>query len=412
MVWKVGMPNLGHTMETGTVSEWLIHPGDAVKKGDTIALVESDKVTVEIESPSDGVLLKILTDAEIAVPPGHVLALVGDADEAIDPDDDANTASATGGEVDDDDASAMPSRQPSPGPSTEKTRPSKSGAAGARKRRVATPLAKRLCVQNDLDPLKINGSGPKGVVVKSDVLRTLEGPAKPAGPAGKGRAVPLKGMRASISRRMTKAWREIPMVTLTASADISDLLANADYLRAEAGINATVMAAVAKTLEHHDKLNAWLIDDTIHLADSIDLGFAVALDEGLVTPVVRRANQRSPANIAQEVRRLAEQARAGQLETADLFDATFTVSNLGGFDVEMFTPIINPPQVAILGVGAVRQVPVPSQKGIVFRDTLTLSLVFDHRALDGATAARFLRDLKATLADASALFSDDESMEA
>lgn len=399
------MPNLGHTMETGNVSEWLKQPGDPVVRGDTVALVESDKVTVEIEAPADGVLLRVLTDAGQEVPPGSVLALVGDEADRKEADSFAS-GSNTGPEK-------RENRLNPPAQLKAKTElPSGSNSDSTnRPRRKATPLAKRLCAQLDLDPESIAGSGPKGVVVKEDVIRVsrsepdveISSQSPQTGKANR-REGPLQGMRGSIAKRMARAWREIPMVTLVATADISCLLASDAYNEANCGINAAILGAIARTLEDHPQLNAWLIDNAIERCKTIDIGFAVALEDGLITPVIRRANQRSISNIAEEVKRLATDARKGRLAPADLVDAGFTVSNLGAFGVEIFTPIVNPPQVAIIGVGVVHPVPAMTDTGIEFRQSVSLSLVFDHRALDGAIAARCLQDLKSLLADPQRLF--------
>lgn len=390
MIWKIGMPNLGHTMEEGSISQWLVEPGTDLSKGDVIALVESDKVSVEIETPADGRLLKILSEAGEGVPPGHVVALVGDPEDAAEAEayGEAKAPAADSG-----DAPADP--VPTGSETTERST--------GRSRRIATPLAKRHAKRLSLDVREIAGSGPKGVVVKNDVLKAAE-KMEPRGEAAtqperpqvhrEGGARPLQGTRAAIARKMSRAWSEIPMVTLVATADVSALAAKEDGV----GLNATIMSAAARCLRRHPDLNAWLHDGRIDRRETIDMGFAVALEDGLVTPVIRRADQREPDNLASEVKRLAEAARSGELAPADMFDATFTVSNLGGYGVELFTPIINPPQVAILGIGCLRREPEPTGTGIVFRECLSLSLVFDHRALDGAAGARFLQDLRTTLA--------------
>ena len=392
------MPNLGHTMARGRVQQWLKAPGEAVRKGDGIALVESDKVTVEIEAPADGWVLRVLTAVDEDVPVGGTLALIGRRDEATAA---ARMVERLGGDhiapppVLDDGKNA-----PAADVAVSAGRPS----ASARRRRLASPLAGRLARRHRIDLSAGAGSGPQGLILKADILRTLR--ARADGSVSRPTAwsrppadrVPLSGRRAAIAERMAGIWREAPMVTLVATADVSDLLASPRVAGTDLGINDFVLCACARALAGHGRLNAWLTDGQIEWHEAVHLAFAVALDDGLITPVIRNADRLSAEEIGLEVRRLSGAARSGRLPAGDLSAATFTVSNLGGMGIDVFTPILNPPQVGILGVGRVRQEATLTPEGVTFRRVLSLCLVFDHRALDGVDGARFLQDVQRLLA--------------
>lgn len=399
MIWKVGMPNLGHTMERGRVQQWLKAPGDAVTKGECIALVESDKVSVEIEAPADGVLLRILVDAEADAVVGGTLALIGETRDAAAAD--RLVAELTG----------KPSDTPFGGTTTEATsergaseEPAAPVVSASAPRRKATPLANRIARERSIDVSALRGSGPRGLIVKADVVRALEQtatapkaahpPSATAVPKRRGEPTTLSGMRARIAERMACIWREAPMVPLVATADVADALASPLTAARGLKINDLVLCACARALPRHGKLNAWLIDGKIERHSAVHLAFAVALDDGLVTPVIHDAGSRDPLALSSEARRLTLAARAGTLAPADFAGGTFTVSNLGGMGIDFFTPILNPPQVGILGVGQVRQEATLAAAGIIFRNVVSLCLVFDHRALDGADGARFLKDIR------------------
>ena len=390
------MPNLGHTMARGRVQQWLKAPGEAVRKGDGIALVESDKVTVEIEAPADGWVLRVLTAVDEDVPVGGTLALIGRRDEATEAE--RMVERLAGGDV------APVADGGKTAPAAEIAVSAGRPSASVRWRRRTSPLAGRLARRHRIDLSAVSGSGPQGLVLKADILRTLRARADGSisGPTARGPSpvdrAPLSGRRAVIAERMAGIWREAPMVTLVATADVSDLLASPLVTGADLGINDFVLCACARALAGHCRLNAWLTEGQIERHEAVHLAFAVALDDGLITPVIRDADRLCAEEMGLEVRRLSGAARGGRLLAGDMSAATFTVSNLGGMGIDVFTPILNPPQVGILGVGRVRQEATLTPEGVAFRRVLSLCLVFDHRALDGVDGARFLQDVQRLLA--------------
>jgi pyruvate dehydrogenase E2 component (dihydrolipoamide acetyltransferase) len=257
----------------------------------------------------------------------------------------------------------------------------------------------------------VEGTGPGGLVTKEDVRRTAESPGRDrdapvsvasaaSGPAEAGiTVVPLTSMRRTIAERMQRAWRETPMVTLVTHAEVTALLDARHAGGARVGINDLILRATAVALTQHPRLNAWWREGELRQVRDVNLGVAVAVEDGLVVPVVRRAQQKTVTEIGAEVAALGEKARRNGLGAADVADGTFTVTNLGAWGIDLFTPIINPPQVAILGVGRVNRVPRETPTGFTFVSELALCLVFDHRAVDGAGGAAMLKTLVELLGD-------------
>jgi pyruvate dehydrogenase E2 component (dihydrolipoamide acetyltransferase) len=363
MAIKIGMPNLGHTMESGRVVEWLVPLGGTVARGDLLAVVESDKVSMEIEAPAAGTLIAQLVPlhAEIAV--GVAIAYLGDAGETLPeaPSMMAGVAAASG--------------PISPPPSIAAATPDPETP----RRVLASPLARRIAAQRGIDLRGLSGSGPDGLVVRADVERAAPMPLR-------WRSVPLSPARRRIAERMSRAWREIPMVPLHRTVDVTAI----GDARGALSWTAVIARAAALALVAHPRLNAWLIDDEIRENIDVDLSVAVALPDDLAVPVIRAAQAKSANAIAGELAALVDAARAGRLPGDAQADGSFTLSNLGASGVDAFQPILNPPQVAILGLGRVR----PSGS----RLQTSLTLVFDHRALDGAAAARGLADIAGLLA--------------
>jgi pyruvate dehydrogenase E2 component (dihydrolipoamide acetyltransferase) len=370
---KIGMPNLGHTMESGKVVEWLKPVGDVVMRGDLLAVVESDKVSMEVEAPVAGTMLAHLVDLQAEVPVGATIALLGEPGETLEP-----TAPT----------SAAPTPPAPPAPAIAVTTPS---AVASPRRVLASPLARSAAERLGVALADIAGTGPDGLVVRADVERAAAVGAT-AGD-GSGRIVPLAGARKRIAERMSRAWREIPMVPLSREFDVTALAA----ARGARSWTALFACAVAATLMRHPRLNAWLRGDAIHERRIVDLAVAVALADDIAVPVLRDAAARSPDDLSRALDALIAAARAGTLTGQAQVDATFTLSNLGALGVDSFQPIIDPPQVAILGLGRVR---APGDRRVV-----SATLVFDHRALDGADGARFLSDLARVLETPTALLS-------
>ena len=399
MAYEVLMPQLGLTMEEGTVSQWIKHEGDAVKAGDVVVEITTDKLTNEITSEQDGVLLKIVAQEGEDVPVKGLLAYIGQPGEQVG----ETTAPAVSA------ASAAPSAEPA---AALASAPAASPAAGGKRIRIS-PLARKIAGQMGVDYTVLTGTGPSGRIVKRDILAAAESAPKAAAPAPadrkiaapaavSGTAFPVKnlelmegdtvekltGMRKVVAQRMYTSAVEIPTVTQTVKVDVTALLAFRKKLKEEGhafSVNDFVLKAVAKALRRHPEILVSLDGEQIIRRAHVNLGMAVALDAGLIVPVIRDADL------------LAERARANQLGADEYKGSTFTVSNLGMFGVESFTPIINQPDAAILGVNCTEDELVMEDDGTIAKhQVLRISLTFDHRLLDGAVAAKFemtVRDL-------------------
>ena len=386
MAFKVGMPNLGHTMEEGTVVGWLKREGDQVARGEPLAEVESDKVVFTIEAPAAGVLLRVLVPAQGVAKVGQALGYIGAAGESL-PDE--------GGAL----AMPAPPHAVSPAP----TAPPPLDRPATDRARVS-PLARRLAQQHGLDPEALTGTGPRGSVTQEDVLAAVA--ARTSAPAAAvslrvAERRPLRAMRRTIAQRMTQSWQQAPHVTEMIDVDMTA----AEAYRIEHGISFTdlILAATARALTVFPQLNAALVDETVEVYATVNIGLAVALEDGLVTPVLRDAAQLSLAEIKAQRRQLVDRALAGQLSLDDLAGGTFTITNLGAEGVRHFTPILNPPQAAILGVGSIAPRAVVVDGQVQARLTADLSLSFDHRVIDGLPAARFLAHLRTLLEDPTPL---------
>jgi pyruvate dehydrogenase E2 component (dihydrolipoamide acetyltransferase) len=398
MAVKFGMPSLGHTMESGTVLEWLKQEGETLAKGDSLLMVETDKVTTEVEAPMDGVLHKIVVPAGQERPIGAILAILLVPGESPDPAETARLLAPEGAP-----ATRKKAPRAATRPSPRRKRPAKSG------RLRISPVARRLAARHGVDPANVDGSGPGGRITKDDILRAAAAAASPPQPAqapestlGVARTIPLTGTRGRVAQRLSQSWREIPRVTEVMHVDMSRTVdfreTNLSRWESSYGmrisLNDLVTKAVAVALERHPLLNATLVDNQVRVHDGINIGLAVHLDQGLVVPVLKDAGQKNLEQLAQEGRSLAGKARNGTLDLADVSDGTFTITNLGGAHVDLFTPIINPPQVAILGIGRIQPRPLAVDGQLEVVPTAYLCLVFDHRAVDGYPAGLFLKELR------------------
>jgi pyruvate dehydrogenase E2 component (dihydrolipoamide acetyltransferase) len=407
MATDVKLPRLGQGMESGTIVRWLKAEGDAVEKGEPLYEVDTDKATQEVEAEASGVLLRIAI-AEGEVPVGQTVALIGEPGEAVS------------------DVPSEPVREPveAPAPLAEAPAPVEAeppaptavidgGRAEPGGRVKASPLARRMARERGIDLGSVRGTGPDGRVVAEDVERaSVAGPAaapsgapvaRPAAVPGEVESVPLSGVRRTIARRLTEA-AQVPVFQLTVSADMTR--ANALIARSrelDPDVRATVTDLIvrvcAAALRRYPDVNVQFAGDAILRFPTADVGLAVAAPQGLVVPVIRSAERLSLAEVAAERARLVEASRGGSLKLADLEGGTFTVSNLGMFDVEQFVAVLNPPQAAILAVGATVDRPVAVDGEVVVRPMMTVTLTVDHRAVDGAPAADFLRSVKAFLED-------------
>ncbi len=367
MSWKIGMPNLGHTMEEGKVSEWLKQVGQPVSKGEVIAVVESDKASFDVDCPADGVLLAIHAPAGTVVLVGGVIAEVGAPGTKLGSAAPAASASA-----------------PAAVPAAAQSVP----APAARNGRVKiSPAARTLAEELGVDPQDITPAGEDGMITRDDVRAHAQSKAAPAAPAArsKSRIKPLSAMRRAIAEATARSWQTIPHVPLHGHADVSSLQAS--------GLNLTaaVARASALALMQHTNFNGSLIEQGFEQVGDVNLAVAVATDAGLLTVVMPAAQNQSVAQLQSQLAMLAQQARAGTLSGQHMLGGSFTISSLGRWGVDAFVPIIAAPQVAILGVGAVQRVAREGQSGSLrFVSELGLTLVFDHRANDGVQAAQLL----------------------
>ncbi len=434
---------LGHTMDTGRIVEWHATEGAAIEEGQLLVSIETDKAVVDVESPVSGVLLRLVGEVEREYDVGDTLAWIGEAGEKVPEESveqpkapvadrqaasnvtpvaqrladrhgiDAGALGGTGpgGRVTKEDVQrAIDSGVPTVKETADQTAVKPTDADRPVRSRV-TPVAQRLADRHGIDAGALGGTGPGGRVTKEDVQRAIDaGAPKAAKPVDEPPThgvdvIPLAGIRRTTAERLGKNWSEAPHVTEGIEVDFSAIqsarAAHSDVWRDAYGaaltINDFVLKATVEALKLHPQLNAALIDGAIHQYHDINLGVAIDVEAGLVVPVIRGAGNLDVVKIASSVRELAERARTGKLAPNDFADGTFTVTNLGGLGVDWFTPVLNPPQCAILGVGRVRRVAVFEGESIVARDRATLVLTFDHRAIDGAPCARFLGDLRSLI---------------
>ena len=404
-VTKVVMPKLSEAMESGKIIKWLKQEGDRVAGGDILAEVETDKADVEMEAFGGGVLRKILVSAGEKAPVGTLIAVIAETGEDI------STVLATAGAGAGAGSGAqttLPPSEPAPAPVAAPVVPAVGVAPMPRAGRVkASPLARKIAAQAGVDLRLLQGSGPGGRIVRRDVEAARTGAAAapalvPAAPGVEFEDVPLSPMRAAIAKRMPLAKAPVPHFYVTSEVAMDrawELREELNRLEGQPKIslNDLVVRACALALLRHPGVNASLQGEAIRVFHRVHMGIAVALDEGLITPVLRDCHARSLAQIAVESRDLAERARARKLRAQELSGATFSISNLGMYDVAEFSAIINPPEGAILAVGSVRQVPVVTDAGLGVGRRMALTLSCDHRVMDGAMGARFLQDVKRLL---------------
>jgi pyruvate dehydrogenase E2 component (dihydrolipoamide acetyltransferase) len=392
MAAEVKVPRLGQGMESGTVVKWLKAEGDQVEKGEPLYELDTDKVTQEVEAEAAGVLLKIAVP-EGEVPVGTTIAFIGEQGEPV-PDVSGNGKVETV-------AAPEPERAPAPEPEPEEP------AAAPEPRREgerikASPLARRIARERGIDLALVTGTGPEGRIIAEDLERAAEAPARPAAlPAGEVERIPLTSIRKTIARRLTEAWT-VPVFQLQVSADMTRanaVVAAARELHPDVKVSVTDLLTkiCASALRRHPDVNVSFTEEALLRHPSANVGIAVAAPQGLVVPVVKAADRLSLAEIAAVRADLVDRARNQNLTTDDMADGTFTISNLGMFGVEAFVAVLNPPQAAILAVGATEDRAVVVDGELAVRPTMTMTLTVDHRAVDGAPAADFLQTVKAML---------------
>lgn len=403
MAVELTMPKFGLTMHEGTLQRFFKAPGEAVAAGEPLYEVETEKVLYVVEAPASGTLAAWLHEEGTVVECGRPVAIIAEAG---------------------DDAAALASRRPTTaaaqrdGGSAAASAPAAgeapAGAGGIASapasggRRAISPVARKLAAELKVDIERVTGSGPGGRITREDIERAARdgtaqstpaaAAAAPASPAPAGtkpqlRTVAMRGMRRTIASRMHQSLRDTAQLTITSEADVTAATELRARLTREFDFTYTdlLIHAVARALVRHPRMNSRLSEEVILLLSEVNIGMAVALEEGLIVPVITGADRRSLREIAAATKDLGERARAGRLKLEDVSGGTFSITNLGNFGVDAFTPILNTGETGILGVGRIVEKPAVYRGEIARRSMMTLSLTFDHRVIDGAPAANFLQ---------------------
>jgi pyruvate dehydrogenase E2 component (dihydrolipoamide acetyltransferase) len=436
MSTKVVMEALSPTMEEGRLVEWKKQEGDAVAVGDVLAEVETDKAVMELVARAGGTLLKQVIPAGTTVPVSDLVAVIGEPGEdvgdvgappkkpapkatkteeqATQPAPDRNRPSSTPAAPPAEAVTEGNGQQPAPRPAAQA--PGPGAPSGGRVK--ASPLARRMAAERGIDLASVSGSGPEGRVVARDLEGAVAGaPAAPVAAAPAARSpvpaaprlptgvpfadVPLTQIRKTIARRLTQSIGPIPTFYLTTEVDMERAAEAREALLAAGGekvsFNDIIIKATAMALKRHPECNAWWQDDHIRYWNEVHVSMAVAIEDGLITPVIRHTDLKSLREIAAESRDLAGRARERKLKPEEYTGGTFSVSNLGMLDIDEFTAVINPPETGILAVGRMVQQPVVHDGAVAIRRRMRLTMSCDHRVIDGATGARFLQTLKGML---------------
>jgi len=392
------LPQWGMGMNDGEIIKWLKSVGDPVANGDQLVEIESAKVNAEVESTADGTLGRIDVEAGRIVDVGTVLGYVLKAGDS---------------ESDLPDVAPVVGSASTPAPVVAAKSPSVPSATPKGGKQVVTPRARRLAKEIGVDLANVMGTGPSGRVTEDDVKSAAES-ASSAGTSSASLAesavpvremIKLSGLRGTIARRMSES-ANVPTVTLTTTADVTDMIGYQRELVADwrphkirPQYQDLVIAATARALKDAPKANAHLIGDEVRILDEINVGVAMAVSEGLLVPVIKNADEKSLLEIAQNVRDLARKAKANSLSIDEMTNGTFSITNLNSYGIDTFNPLLNPPEIGILGVGTVQETPVVIDGEILVRSIANLSLSFDHRAWDGAPAAEFIQSIVRLLSD-------------
>jgi pyruvate dehydrogenase E2 component (dihydrolipoamide acetyltransferase) len=414
----ITMPKLGFDMAEGLLQEWLKKAGDSVSEGETIAIIETDKASVEVPTFRSGTLLKILVEAGTSVPIGTPIAVIGNAGESVDMAALGPSASATAAPV-----AAKPAASPieAAAAAAAVVLPS-TGAESAVEvetgRLAASPVAMRMAAELGIDIRQVKGTGPGGRIIKRDIETHLterekvppKGATPPPMPTPSYEptlegytVVPLSPMRQTIGRRMVESKTQAPHFYIVNDVDMAAAMALRAQLNAllpedhKISVNDLIIKAAALALRQFPNLNASFSGTEIRVQNEVNVGIAVARETGLLTVVIRNCDTKSLAQIAAAARELVGRARDGRMKPDDMVGGTFTISNLGMFDVEHFIAIINPPQAAILAVGSVMQTPVVVDGQLAVGTRMKMTISADHRVTDGAEAARFMQAMTGAL---------------
>jgi pyruvate dehydrogenase E2 component (dihydrolipoamide acetyltransferase) len=427
MATQVIMPKLSPTMEEGQISRWLKKEGDKVSMGEPLAEIDTDKATMEMQALTNGVLRKILIKEGESAPLGQMIAVIGEPDEDISqvlgaaPAAEAKEAPPPSETKAETKAEKAESVVPSPGAGNGKEATA-SIPAETSGRLIVSPLAARMAAEAGIDLRSLSGSGPGGRIIKRDIEAALDQSKAPA-PVTKQAAPQLRAVpsapqrqwgaspyhdepaseiRRTIARRLVTSLGPVPHFFLTTEIEMDRAVEMRKGINSldsdlKISINDIIIKVAAAALIQHPQVNASFQDKSVRYYERADIGVAVAIEEGLITPVIRSADQKTLSEIAAEVRELAERARNRKLKPEEYTGASFSVSNLGMFGIDEFTAVINPPEGAILAVGAVTPKPVVSDNEIVVRQMMRVTMSCDHRVIDGATGSKFLQTFKKIL---------------
>jgi pyruvate dehydrogenase E2 component (dihydrolipoamide acetyltransferase) len=404
MISEVRMPRLDEDMIEGTINHWIKCEGDFVNKSEPLVEIETQKVNYLIEAPGSGILRLILFQKEEIVPINTIIAVIAEPDEDIShyrkllPKEDEKGAPV---------ASASTS-----------TAPDASIVASVETKSIISPIARKLAGEKGLDIAKIQGTGPGGRITKDDVLNYKPQEEYHTAPMTKRQirqTLPFSGVRKTTATRLSESWHNSPRAENYMSVDVTELSMirekNKEGWEKRYGVrpsvNDAIIAAAAIALREHPIVNSALHEGKIEIYEDINISIAVACEKGLITPVLRKADIRDIFDIARESRRLAELVRKGEHSSQIIADSTFTITNLGMYNIEFFVPIINPPESAILAVGKIEKKPVVINDAIAIRSMMRLCLAYDHRVLDGVIAARFLQSIKRVLENPAELAPKD-----
>lgn len=421
----VNMIALSPTMDEGTLAEWRKSEGDSVAEGEVIADVETDKATMEMESWYEGTLLKILADENSSVEVGDPIAIVGEEGEEIgdllEQIEAGERSEAAPADSDESSDSAQPEATTEPSEATDtqegtEASPTRTEEAGSKKtdgRLRASPLARRVAADEGIEIAHVDGSGPAGRIIKRDVEAFLkEAPPTPEaeptaeGVEEEGEAIPLSQMRKTIAERLQASWQSTPHFALTVDIDMAEAMSYRSTINQQLedsdrdvkiSVNDLIVKASAEALASRPEMNVSYQGDHLLQFDDVHIGIAVAVEDGLVTPVVRNADEISLSAISSQSKDLAAKARDKKLMPEDYAGGTFTVSNLGMYGIDHFMAVINPPQAAILACGQVEKVPVVEEGELTVGTRMKVTLSCDHRAVDGAMGAEFLNEVKRLL---------------
>jgi len=405
MAKEVRLPQLGQTMEEGTIISCLVKVGDEVSKSDVIFEIETDKATLEMETPAGGFVKHILAQVDETLPVGAPLLVLGDKDEDV---PQSFVDSLKGAAPAEPEAASAAQADPAEPTKAEPESPKPAGKV------MASPRAKKMAADLGVDLATITGTGPAGKITEQDVQKaSLSKPAEQAKPAPAvsaadvklGSTVPLNRLQRITAERMLKSKREIPCFYLTVKADVTDLVETRNKLNQAGNVkisyNDFIIKAVATGLEKYPIMTGQLDGEALKLADSINIGLAISVPDGLVAPILKDVNKKDSRQIANDSKALIEKARSNKLAPTDLEGGCITVSNLGAFGIDNFIPIVVPGQCSILGIGQITDTCVPDNGNILIRKLMNMTLSVDHKVANGAYAAQFLDYVRKLLEDAS-----------